>query len=85
MADPRDLDAATWQAWIDDVAGALGVDSALVDVTAIHDLTRAVAHDLARPMAPVSAFMVGFAMAQHGLTFAEASEKVVASIEPAQI
>ncbi len=60
----HDLDAeqAQWQSWIDGVCADLDVPSALVDVAAIHDLSRRVAHGLARPLAPVSTFILGLAM-----------------------
>ena len=60
----HDLDAeqAQWQSWIDGVCADLDVPSALVDVGAIHDLSRQVAHGLARPLAPVSTFILGLAL-----------------------
>ena len=53
---------AQWQTWIDAVCADLGVPSSLVDVEAIHDLSRQVAHGLARPLAPVSTFILGLAL-----------------------
>ena len=53
---------AQWQTWIDAVCADLGVPSSLVDVEAIHDLSRQVAHGLARPLAPVSTFILGMAV-----------------------
>jgi len=44
---------AQWQTWIDAVCA---------DVEAIHDLSRQVAHGLARPLAPVSTFILGLAL-----------------------
>ena len=60
----HDLDAEQrqWQTWIDAVCADLGVPAALVDVAAIHDLSRQVAHGLARPLAPVSTFILGVAL-----------------------
>lgn len=60
----HDLDAEQrqWQSWIDAVCADLGVPAALVDVAAIHDLSRQVAHGLARPLAPVSTFILGLAV-----------------------
>jgi hypothetical protein len=60
----HDLDAEQrqWQSWIDAVCADLGVPAALVDVAAIHELSRQVAHGLARPLAPVSTFILGVAL-----------------------
>jgi len=56
---------ASWAPWIASVASALEVDPALVDVTFIHSLTQVVAHEFARPMAPVAAYVLGLAVAAH--------------------
>jgi hypothetical protein len=74
MGDVRpdhDLNAEQekWQAWIDGVCVDLDVPAELVDVAAIHDLSRRVAHGLARPLAPVSTFILGLAL---GLSLGEA-------------
>lgn len=57
-----DLDQEGWRPWIAHVCAAMGVDPARVDVEEIHVLTRAVAHGLSRPMAPVSAHLWGLAL-----------------------
>lgn len=57
-----DLESSEWDGWIAMVCARLGIDPVLVDVTAIHALTREVAHRYDRPMAPVSAFIVGVAL-----------------------
>ncbi len=56
------LDDDRWDDWIAEVCTRLGVDRGLVDVPAIHDLTRQVAHRYERPMAPVSSYLVGIAL-----------------------
>lgn len=58
----HDLDSDRWDAWITEVCARLDVDRAVVDVSAIHDLTRRVAHRFERPMAPVSSYVVGVAV-----------------------
>jgi hypothetical protein len=45
---------------------ALGVDADAVDRDLILDLTKDVAHNVARPAAPLSAFVVGLAAGQAG-------------------
>jgi hypothetical protein len=50
--------------WIDTVCRELGLDRGAVDERAILDLARVVAHQVDRPAAPVSAFLVGIAVGQ---------------------
>ena len=59
-----DLTAAEqhWHDWIHDACAALDVDPGAVDVTGIHALTRDIAHDVARPMAPVGSYILGLAV-----------------------
>ncbi len=51
--------------WTQRVIGALGLDPQL-DRDLILDLTREVAHGVARPAAPLTAFLVGLAAGQAG-------------------
>lgn len=57
---------AQWHGWIEQACAAVGVDPALVDVPMIHALTKDIAHDFARPMAPVGSFILGVALGQAG-------------------
>lgn len=58
MADsPENLDA-----WVSDLAGALGVDTAEVPTPLILDVTRDVAHGVMRPAGPLSTFIMGLAV-----------------------
>ncbi len=57
-----DLTSDAWTPWISEVCARVGVDPALIDVPFVHDLTRQVAHRYERPMAPVSAHIVGIAL-----------------------
>ncbi len=67
MTDLHAADArARWEGWVTDACRAVGVDPALVDIDGIHALTKAVAHGFDRPMAPVSSFILGLALAQGG-------------------
>lgn len=54
------------QEWSDELAGALGLDPALVDVDQILGMTGVVAHAVVRPAAPMSAFLVGLAAGLQG-------------------
>nr|NLI50414.1 molybdopterin-guanine dinucleotide biosynthesis protein A [Propionibacterium sp.] len=60
-----DLDRTAWWEWVEHVAGALDVPPEAVDIDFIHSLTQVVAHEFQRPMAPVSAYILGVAAAQH--------------------
>ena len=59
-----DLDTADqeWHRWIAVACERVGVDPSLVDVVGIHALSRDIAHDFARPMAPVGSFILGLAV-----------------------
>ena len=50
------------QEWVDAVREALGVDVA-VDIDAILDVARDAAHDVDRPAAPVTTYLLGAAVA----------------------
>lgn len=51
--------------WIAEVCTELDIDLD-VDVPGLLDLTRVVAHGIARPAAPLTAFLVGYAAATRG-------------------
>ena len=66
--------------WIAAVKSELGIDLE-VDVPGLLDMTRDVAHGVARPAAPLTAFLVGYAAAQAGggpAAVAEANRKAAA-------
>jgi hypothetical protein len=60
-------------AWIEELCAALGVDPALVDRDLILDVARDAAHNIARPAAPVTTFIIGLAAGQNGTTVESAS------------
>ena len=51
-----------WHDWIAVACERLGVDADSVDVVGIHALTKDIAHDFARPMAPVGSYILGLAV-----------------------
>ena len=53
-------------AWIATAGDALGVDRAAMQRDLLLDLTRDVAHGVARPAAPLTAFLVGLAAGRAG-------------------
>jgi Domain of unknown function (DUF6457) len=55
----------TLQDWMDALADALSVEED-VDMTAVLDLARDAAHNVARPAAPLTTFIVGYAAGQRG-------------------
>lgn len=52
--------------WIAELAAALGVDPADVDRTLLLDVARDAAHGVARPAAPLTTFLVGYAAGLRG-------------------
>jgi hypothetical protein len=54
-----------WSSWVEEACAAVGVDPGEVDIVEIHRLSREVAHRLERPLAPVSTFVLGMALASH--------------------
>ena len=57
---------STLDDWIDSLAAQLGVDPAIVDRTLVLDLARDAAHQVARPAAPLTTFLVGYAAGLRG-------------------
>lgn len=55
----------TLDAWIAEVRDELGIDLT-VDVPELLDLARVVAHGVARPAAPLTTFLVGYAAGRQG-------------------
>lgn len=60
--------------WITAVCAELGID-ATVDVTAVLDVARDAAHQVDRPAAPVSTYLMGYAVAR-GADPAEAAAAI---------
>lgn len=52
--------------WVVAVADVLGVDPDALDVDTLLDVTRDVAHSVARPAVPLTAFLAGYAVATSG-------------------
>lgn len=73
----------TLEDWIAEVKADLGIDLD-VDVRGLLDLARVVAHGVARPAAPLTAFLIGYAAAQQGggpEAVAEAARRTAALAE----
>jgi hypothetical protein len=66
--------------WITAARAELGIDLD-VDIHGLLDMTKEVAHGVARPAAPLTAFLVGYAAASAGggpQAVAEANRKITA-------
>jgi hypothetical protein len=61
--------------WVAEVSAELGLDGAAVPVTEVLDVARDVAHNVLRPGAPVSAYLLGLAVGA-GADPAEAAAKI---------
>ncbi|MFV0253617.1 MAG: NTP transferase domain-containing protein [Beutenbergiaceae bacterium] len=66
------------QAWVNHVCTELGVDPASVDIRALLDMTKDVAHKVDRPAAPITAFIVGAAAAGGSASVRDLSDKAAA-------
>src|SRR6266571_3762462 len=63
---------STMDQWTAAVCADLGLDASAADLRAVLDLTRDVAHGVARPAAPFTAYLVGVAVGR-GLTLPDAA------------
>jgi len=61
--------------WIMTVSSDLGLDPGSADARAILDLARDVAHNVDRPAAPVTAYLVGVAVGR-GMPLTRAAQRV---------
>ncbi len=52
--------------WVVDLSAALGIDATDVDRTLLLDVARDAAHGVARPAAPLTTFLVGYAAGLRG-------------------
>jgi aconitase B len=70
--------------WTATVCEALNLDPAALDQALLLDLTRDVAHGVARPAAPVTSFLVGLAAGRAGGTAVDVRRAVdiVAALIP---
>ncbi|MCF8610379.1 DUF6457 domain-containing protein [Gordonia sp. HY285] len=66
--------------WIADLAPALGLGDVDVPLRELLDLTRDVAHGVARPAGPITTYLVGLAVAQ-GMSVDDAHSVVTRLVE----
>lgn len=74
MASKEDL--SVHEEWIEAVCAALDVPRDAVDLDAVLGLAGRVAHRVARPMAPVSTFLLGYALGAAGGSLDELRQRV---------
>ncbi|MBG6213891.1 MAG: DUF6457 domain-containing protein [Cryobacterium sp.] len=70
--------------WLTALADLLQLDPAEVPVGDLLDLARDVAHNVARPAAPLSTFLIGLAAAKNGGTSADIEAACAAASELAR-
>jgi uncharacterized protein DUF6457 len=63
--------------WIEAVCEELGLDPAEVDRRLVLDLARDVAHNVARPRAPLTAYLLGLAVGR-GAVAKDTAERIAA-------
>lgn len=71
---------STLQAWISAASAELGLQQSIVDERAVLDLARQVAHQVDRPAAPVTAFLLGVAVGS-GQQLGPAADRLLALAE----
>jgi hypothetical protein len=67
----------TLDAWTDRLLTELGLDSGVLDRTAVLDVARDVAHQVARPAAPLTTYLLGVAVGR-GADPTEAAARITA-------
>lgn len=71
---------STLQRWIDAASAELGIEQSVLDERAVLDLARDVAHQVDRPAAPVTAFLLGVAVGS-GQELRQTANRLVALAE----
>lgn len=66
---------STLDRWTDAACAELGLDRRTADIAAVLDLARDVAHGVARPAAPLTAFLLGVAVG-NGEELEQAAERL---------
>lgn len=74
----------TLDTWIQEVAEALDVPADVVDRDAILDLARVAAHNVARPAAPLTTYLAGYAAGLRGRGPDHAAETIRIATEAAE-
>ncbi|QIM18860.1 hypothetical protein G7066_10160 [Leucobacter coleopterorum] len=62
MSNPQHLPPEALDSWLAAAAAELGLDPEAVNIATLLDVARDVAHDVARPAAPLTTFLLGIAV-----------------------
>ena len=81
MSTSAPLPPEALDTWLAALAERLGLDPADVPVGTLLDVARDVAHNVARPAAPLSTYLVGLAAARSGGTAADVERACTAATE----
>jgi hypothetical protein len=65
----------TLESWTEAACAELGIDPAVMDTRMVLDVARDTAHQVARPAAPLTAYLMGVAVGG-GLPADEAAERI---------
>jgi Domain of unknown function (DUF6457) len=65
----------TLESWTEAACAELGIDPAVMDARTVLDIARDVAHQVARPAAPLTAYLLGAAVGR-GQSLDEAAERL---------
>jgi hypothetical protein len=65
----------TLESWTEAACAELGLDPAIMDTRAVLDIARDAAHQVARPAAPLTAYLLGVAVGR-GLPLDGAAERI---------
>ena len=65
----------TLESWTEAACAELGIDPAVMDMRMVLDVARDTAHQVARPAAPLTAYLMGVAVGG-GLPADEAAERI---------
>ncbi|HEX4661168.1 MAG TPA: DUF6457 domain-containing protein, partial [Streptosporangiaceae bacterium] len=65
----------TLESWTEAACAELGIDPAIMDTRTVLDIARDAAHQVARPAAPLTTYLLGVAVGQ-GQPLDEAAERL---------
>ncbi len=65
----------TLESWTEAACAELGIDPAVLETRTVLDIARDAAHQVARPAAPLTAYLLGVAVGQ-GQPLASAAERL---------
>lgn len=66
MSEAKHLPPSALDEWVVEASAALGLEADTSATAVILDLARDVAHDVARPAAPITAYLLGLAVGRAG-------------------